>query len=353
MAETRTSWAFPPALRPKRDGLGFDLDAALGAMVLLSVRIPDEAYTASILGTERYGYGCVIGDDGLVLTIGYVITEAQTIWITNHKGRTVPGHVLAVDFTSGLGLVLPAMPLGTVPLPRGRAADVGIGDDLLVLGHGGIEHALAAQLVARQTFAGYWEYVLDDAIYTAPAHPQWGGTAVVDAKGRVVGVGSLLVQQVVNSGDEGNDDDGDDDDDDDDDGDDDGDDEGNTTRVNMSVPVELLEPVLDDLRRRGRPDRPPRPWLGFFVQEHEGRLVVAGMASKGPAARAGIEPGDQIEAVAGQRVDSLVKLFRSIWAQGEAGATITLDVRHEGKPRRVHVPSIDRDTILWRPRHLN
>ena len=120
MADTRTSWAFPQALRPKRDGLGFDLEAALQAMVLLSVRIPDEAYTAGILGTERYGYGCVIGDDGLVLTIGYVITEAQTIWITNHKGQTVPGHVLAVDFTSGLGLVLPAMPLGAVPLPRGR-----------------------------------------------------------------------------------------------------------------------------------------------------------------------------------------------------------------------------------------
>ncbi len=299
-------------------------------MVSLSARIPDEAYTADLLGTERHGYGCVIGDDQLVLTIGYVITEAQTIWITNHRGQSVPGHVLAVDFASGLGLVLPAMPLNTAPLPRGRAADVAIGDPLLVLGHGGVEHALSTHLVARQTFTGYWEYVLDDAIYTAPAHPQWGGTAVVDAQGRIVGVGSLMVQQITE-----------------------GSDEGDATRVNMSVPVELLEPVLDDMRLHGRPNRPSRPWLGFFVQEHQGRLVVAGLATKGPAARAGIEQGDTIDAVGGQHVNTLADLFRAVWATGPAGTTITLDVHRDDKPHTVQVPSIDRDTILWRPKNLN
>jgi S1-C subfamily serine protease len=328
-----SSWAFPKALRPKRDQLSFDLDTALNAMVSLSARIPDEAYTAGLLGTERHGYGCVIGDDGLVLTIGYVITEAQTIWITNHMGQTVPGHALAIDFTSGLGLVLPAMSLNTAPLPRGRAADVAIGDELLVIGHGGVGHALTTQLVARQTFTGYWEYMLDDAIYTAPAHPQWGGTAVVDAQGRIVGVGSLMVQQITEGSEESKDNEG--------------------TRVNMSVPVELLEPVLDDLRHHGRPNRPSRPWLGFFVQEHQGRLVVAGLATKGPAARAGIEQGDTIDAVGGQHVDTLADLFRAVWATGPAGTTITLDVQRDDKPHRVQVPSIDRDTILWRPQNLN
>lgn len=318
--------ALPPEVRPEPGRLGFDLDAALNAMVWLSVHVPDEAYTAPLLGTERIGNGCVIGDDGLVLTIGYLITEAQTIWITDHRGRTVPGHALGVDFASGLGLVLPAMPLDAPALARGCSAEVAIGDELLVLGHGGIGHALAARLNERKTFAGYWEYVLEDALYTSPAHPRWSGSAVVDRQGRLIGVGSLLVQEPGPDG---------------------------ARQANMSVPVDLLEPILDDLRRQGRPNRPPRPWLGFFVQEHEGRLVVGGLATRSPAARAGIDPGDEIEAVAGQRVRSLVELFRGIWAQGPAGTPIALTLRREGRLHDVRVESIDRDSILWRPKGLN
>jgi len=326
MNPDETSWALPPEVRPEPGRLAFDLDAALDSMVWLSIRVPDEAYTAPLLGTERIGNGCVIGDDGLVLTIGYLITEAQTIWITDHRGRTVPGHALGVDFASGLGLVLPAMPLDVPTLMRSPSAAVAIGEELLVLGHGGIGHALAAKLHERKTFAGYWEYVLDDALYTSPAHPRWSGSAVVDREGRLIGVGSLLVQEAGADG---------------------------TKQANMSVPVDLLEPILDDVRRQGRPNRPPRPWLGFFVQEHEGRLVVGGLSMRGPAARAGIEPGDEIKAVAGQGVESLVELFRAIWAQGPAGTTIALTLRREGRTHDVRVASIDRDSILWRPRGLN
>jgi S1-C subfamily serine protease len=295
-------------------------------MVRLSVRVPDEAYTAPILGSERHGNGCVVGDDGLVLTIGYLITEAQTIWITDHRGRTVPGHALGVDFASGLGLVLPAMPLDAPALPRGRSAAAAIGDELLVLGHGGIGHALAARLEDRKNFAGYWEYVLDEALYTSPAHPSWSGGAVVDMRGRLIGIGSLLVQEAGQDG---------------------------AKHLNMAVPADLLEPILEELRRHGRADRPRRPWLGFFVQELEGRLAVVGLTMRGPAARAGIELGDEIEAVAGQRVRSLVELFRGVWAQGPAGTPIALTLRREGKSRDVRVASIDRESILWRPQGLN
>jgi S1-C subfamily serine protease len=326
MKPDKTSAALPPEVRPDPNRLDFDLDQALNAMVWLSVVVPDEAYTAPILGTERVGNGCVIGDDGLVLTIGYLVTEAQTIWITDHRGRTVPGHALGVDFASGLGLVLPAMPLDAPALPRGSSAKASVGDELLVLGHGGMGHALAARLDERRTFAGYWEYVLDDALYTSPAHPRWSGSAVVDMQGRLIGVGSLLVQEPAPDG---------------------------AKQVNMSVPVDLLEPILDDLRCRGRPNRPPRPWLGLFVQEHEGRLIVGGLATRGPAVRAGIEAGDEIEAVAGRRVKSLTELFRSIWAKGPAGTSIALTLRREGKLRGVRVESIDRDSILWRPKGLN
>jgi S1-C subfamily serine protease len=238
----------------------------------------------------------------------------------------VPGHALGVDFASGLGLVLPAMPLDAPALERGPSAAAAPGDDLLVLGHGGIGHALAARLDERKTFAGYWEYVIDDALYTSPAHPHWSGGAFVDMRGRLIGVGSLLVQEGGQDG---------------------------VNRMNMAVPVDLLEPVLDDLRRYGRPNRPPRPWLGFFVQEDEGRLAVGGLTARGPAARAGIELGDAIQAVAGQRVKSLAELFRAIWAQGPAGTPIALTVRREGQLRDVRVASIDRDSILWRPQGLN
>jgi S1-C subfamily serine protease len=326
MKPDETTWTLPRAIQPERSRLGFDLDAALDAMVLLSAHVPDEAYTAPILGSERKGNGCVIGADGLVLTIGYLITEAQTIWITDHRGRTVPGHALGVDFASGLGLVLPAMPLDAPALSRGPSAAAAIGDDLLMLGHGGIGHALAAKLDERKTFAGYWEYVLDDALYTSPAHPQWSGGAVVDMGGRLIGVGSLLVQEEGQDG---------------------------VKRKNMSVPVDLLEPILDELRRYGRPNRPPRPWLGFFVQQDGDRLAVGGLTTRGPAARAGVEPGDEIDAVAGQRVKSLAGLFRAIWAQGPAGTPIALTLRREGQVQDVRVASIDRDSILWRPQGLN
>jgi S1-C subfamily serine protease len=169
--------------------------------------------------------------------------------------------------------------------------------------------------------------VLDEALYTSPAHPSWSGGAVVDMRGRLIGIGSLLVQEA------GQDDD--------------------AKHANMSVPVDLLEPILHDLRRHGRSNRSPRPWLGFFVQEYEGRLVVGGLAMRGPAARAGIELGDEIEAVAGQRVHTLVELFRGIWAQGPAGTPIVLRLRREARSRDVCVPSIDRDSILWRPQGLN
>lgn len=326
MKSDESSWALPAEVQPDPNRLGFDLDEALNAMVWLSIHVPDEAYTAPLLGTERIGNGCVIGDDGLVLTIGYLITEAQTIWITDHRGRTVPGHALGVDFASGLGLVLPAMPLDTPVLGRGTSAAVAVGDDVLVLGHGGIGHALAARLDERRTFAGYWEYVLDGALYTTPAHPRWTGSAVVDMQGRLIGVGSLVMQEPGPNG---------------------------AKQMNMSVPVDLLEPILEDLRCHGRPNRPPRPWLGFFVQEHEGRLIVGGLAMRGPAARAGIEVGDEVEAVAGRRVTSLIEIYRSIWAQGPAGTSIDLALWREGKPREVRVGSIDRDSILWRPKGLN
>src|SRR2546422_1960202 len=199
MAE-KSDWQFPVEMRPRPEDWRFDLDGALDAVVQLRAEIPDDAFTAQILGTERVGNGVVIRDDGLVLTIGYLITEASTIWLTSNKGVVVPAFPLAYDQTTGFGLVQPLGKIGVKPLPRGTAASCRIREDVVGAGHGGRPKALRATVFAKREFAGYWEYVLDEAIYTPPAHPQWGGSALIGSGGQPLALGAPLGQEKVDAG---------------------------------------------------------------------------------------------------------------------------------------------------------
>jgi S1-C subfamily serine protease len=316
------NWAFPPELQPAAEAVRFDLRRALDAVVLLRAEIPEEAFTADILGTERVGNGVVIGDDGLVLTIGYLITEARGIWLTNNAGAAVPAHPLAYDQATGFGLVLPLGPLSAPTLARGRAATVSVGSDVYVVGHGGRSHALKARLVSRREFAGYWEYVLDEALFTAPAHPQWGGTALLDGNGELIGIGSLLVQESV---------------------------QDEEVQGNMFVPVDLIEPILDELVKHGRRAGPPRAWLGMYVAELATHLVVNALADDGPAAQAGVHVGDVVVEIAGEKPASLADFFRRLWALGRAGTEVPLVMSRRGQPLRVTVHSADRNDFLWKP----
>ena len=322
MAET-SNWAFPPRLQPQPDELRFDLEAALQSVVLVHAEIPDEAFTASILGTERIGHGTVIGADGLVLTMGYLITEAETIWLTAHDGTVVPGHALAYDQVTGFGLILPLGQLGVAPIERGSAANTTVGDSVIVIGHGGVEHSLDAKVIARREFAGYWEYLLEDALFTSPPHPQWGGTALVGQDGRLLGVGSLLVQESVGT---------------------------ETIDANMFVPIDLLDPILEDMKKLGRPARNPRPWLGMYTTPKEGSLVVGALTQGGPAHRAGVRLGDVVLEVAGEPVVDLADLFRRIWKTGSAGTEVPLTLARGKSTSRIRVTSADREDFLTKPR---
>lgn len=316
-------WQIAPSLRPKAKDYSFDLDHALAAMVSLHSIVPADAMTAEVLGTERGGNGVFI-DDGLVLTIGYLITEAETIWITLHDGRIVPGHTLAFDNETGFGLVQALARIDTPALELGRSTDAQVGERVVVAGAGGAAHSVAARIAAKQEFAGYWEYVLDEAIFTAPAHPNWGGTALIDHNGYLIGIGSLQLEQSKEK--------------------------GKNEHLNMMVPIDLLKPVLDDLVKRGRVNRPARPWLGIYTTEIDDKLVIAGVAGKGPAQAADVQPGDVVVAVAGTRINELAPFYRKIWSLGSAGVEVPLTVWRDGETLELRIRSTDRTSLFRAPK---
>lgn len=317
-------WQVTPAFQPSPKDYAFDLDAALAAVVTLKSTVPTDAFTAGILGTERSGYGVLIERSGLILTVGYLITEAETIWIGLGDGRSVPGHALGYDQATGFGLVQALARLDAPALGIGRSQALDIGARVIVAGSGGRQRATAAIVVGKQEFAGYWEYLLDEAIFTAPAHPFWGGAALIGPAGDLCGIASLRLDQSRE--------------------------EGGGEQLNMVVPIDLLPPILDELRTIGRASAPPRPWLGLYAVEVEGQVVAAGLADGAPAERAGIASGDILVAVAGKRVSTLAEFYRSLWALGAAGVTVPLTVYHEGEISEIAVESADRNRFLKAPR---
>ena len=315
-------WKVPSAAQPRVQDYAFDLDRALSSVVGLHAIIPGDAFTAETLGVERAGNGVLI-DDGLVLTIGYLITEAETVWLHLGDGRVVQGHVLGIDAETGFGLVQALGPLDLDPLPLGDSSAVDIGDRIVVGGVGGRTRSVAGKIAAVQEFAGYWEYLLDDAIFTHPAHPNWGGAALINAKGELIGIGSLQIEREHG---------------------------GKSEHLNMIVPIDLLKPVLDDLRKYGKVNRPARPWLGLYAAEVEDKVVVVGLAARGPAARAELKTGDVILAVNGEDVTDSAEFYRALWALGPAGIDVPLTLYRGGDTFDVELVSTDRARMLKAPR---
>jgi S1-C subfamily serine protease len=293
---------------------------ALDSVVSVRTRIPDDAMTADILGTEREGHGVVINDQGLVLTIGYVVTEANSVWLVDGRGNTLQGHVVAYDQQSGFGLVQALGKLNLPPVVLGKSASLTLGQPMLLAGCGGIEATQQVQVGGIDEFAGYWEYLIDSAIFTVPAHPFWSGAALLGEDAMLYGIGSLILQTV--------------------------DQDDTVNSANMVIPIDLLPPILNDLLLYGKRNQPARPWVGWFAQESTEGLVISGVSDDGPADRAGLHSGDRIVKVEGQSVETLAELFRAVWSAGEAGVDISVVFERNDITESTLISTIDRNARL-------
>ena len=294
--------------------------AALDNVVKLKVTALANARSGRTLGREREGSGVLLADSGLVLTIGYLILEADSIELIDHTGRIISGSVTAYDHASGFGLIKPAAPLGAKGIPIGSSSDVNEYDKLIFATHGGKDGASLATVASRRRFAGYWEYLIEDAIFTVPPRGDHSGAALINREGQLVGIGSLIVADAATP--------------------------NRRFPGNMFVPVDLLKPILKELASTGRSKESTRPWIGMSTQELDGRLHVIRVQDDTPAARAGLKPGDIVLSIKGEPVKTLEEFYRKLWASGSAGISIPLKVLQGSDVRDVDVRSIDRMEYL-------
>ena len=292
------------------------IEELVSAVVRIKTHVNPEGRTVEGLGREREGSGILIDNDGLVLTIGYLMVEAYAAEVVDNSGRTVPASVVGYDHETGFGLLRTMEPLKLKPMPLGKSADVKERDPVLVASFGGPDMVAGAYVVAKREFAGNWEYMLDEALFTAPPHPAWSGAALINREGKLVGVGSLIVGDAAGGSDK--------------------------TPGNMFVPIDRLLPVLGDLISDGRVAGPGRPWLGVNTDELRGRLFVSRVTPGGPAEKAGLKRGDVVVGVNGEPPKNLADFYRKVWAQGAAGSTVAIDVLQDSQVRRVEIKSINR-----------
>ncbi len=302
-----------------------DPNEVLRAIVKIRSIIPENARTAQILGREREGSGVVIDSEGHVLTIGYLILEAETIEIVGSDGKPVRAKFVAYDHRSGFGLLRSERSLDAPAMTLGQSSEIAVGDPVLVAGHGGTESVQGARVVARQEFAGSWEYLLEDALFTSPPYSNFGGAALISRNSRLIGIGSLFTQVVIPG--------------------------FGPVPSNMFVPIDHLKPILNDLIIRGRSREPPRPWLGLNVEEIKGHVFVQRVSTGGPAEKAGLQQNDIILMVDKKKVKGLADYYRQVWALGRAGVGVPLSVLQGVKIRDIIVQSADRDHYMGlRPR---
>ena len=297
------------------------LQRASASVVGLRTVAVEDARSAATLGKQRQGSGVVIGQGDLVLTIGYLILEAEQVVLVTDDEREVPARLIGYDVATGFGLVQALAPLRIEPAPFGAAAAIGGSETLMVVSGGEDGAVSAAQLVSRRNFSGYWEYHVDAALFTAPARPDHSGAGLFNSRGELVGIGSLLVRDAAGPG-------------------------GAPQNGNMFVPIDLLAPILPELRSRGSSRLSQRAWMGVNCVEAEGTVRVVRVNIDSPAEVAGLEPGDRIVRIDGTEVKALEVLWKTLWAGGAPEREVTLDILRKGQAQTLKLQSVDRMKTL-------
>lgn len=293
-----------------------EAEEMLAAVVRVKMKAIPDARSSASLGQAREGTGVVIDDRGHIVTIGYIVMEADSIEVTTQDNRTIPALLAGYDHATGFGLLRATSPLSVKPMALGTAAELAVRDPVMILPHGGRESASLAYVVAKRKFTGSWEYLLESAIFTAPPTYQWAGAALVNRDGKLVGIGSLLVRDTVEP--------------------------GTPLPGNMFVPVDILKPILPDLIARGKRAESPRPWLGLATEEVQGHLFVVRVSPDSPAEKAGIKRGDILLGVGSDAVRTHEDFYRRMWSLGTAGVEVPLKVLQGGDTKEIKVRSIDR-----------
>jgi S1-C subfamily serine protease len=291
-------------------------EALLASVVRVKSRALPDARSNATLGSLREGSGVIIDDKGHILTIGYLVIEADAIEVTTAEGKTSPATLAGYDHASGFGLLRAALPLGAKPIDLGASAELALREPVMVAPHGGRESVNLAYVMSKRQFAGSWEYLLDSAIFISPPTLSWAGSALISREGKLVGIGSLLVR--------------------------DSEEVGTPLPGNMFVPIDLLKPILADLIEQGRVSGPPRPWLGMATEELQGRLFVTRVSPEAPADKAGVKRGDIVVGVGADAVTTHAELYQKVWALGPAGTEIPLKVLKGASVEEIKVRSIDR-----------
>ncbi|MDJ0948273.1 MAG: S1C family serine protease [Alphaproteobacteria bacterium] len=288
----------------------------LAAVVGVRALVPEDARSARGLGTIRRGSGVLIDDEGHILTIGFLIMEAEDTFVLGPGDTPVKAKVVAYDWESGFGLLRAIDPIPAKPVAMGSAGGLSVQDPVVIAAHGGTEAVTPAFVVARREFSGYWEYLLEDAIFTAPLNQFHPGAALLAPDGKLLGIGYLALGDVTEA--------------------------GRINPGNMFVPIDRLKPILADLKAHGRATGKAKPWLGLFTNETGGRVFITLVSKEGPGERAGINPGSIVLAVAGEKVSGQADFFRKVWAQGDAGTEVPLTILEGTDIREVTVKSADR-----------
>ncbi len=293
-----------------------EAEEILNAVVGVRTVIPEDAVTAPLLGTERSGSGVLIDSDGYILTIGYLLLEAKTIEVVGPEERVIEAAFIGYDYDTGFGLLKAAEPLNVRPMKLGSSSGLKEGDPALITSHQGAEAVSGVRVVSRGEFVGYWEYLLENAIFTIPPYENYGGAALMGPAGDLLGIGSLFTRvEVAGFG---------------------------TATANMFVPIDLLKPILNDLKTLGRSRQPQKPWLGVHTEEAHGRIFITRILAAGPAEKSNLQVGDLILKVGNQPVSGHADFYRKLWALGDAGVTVPLSILRGTEIQAVTVQSTDR-----------